>query len=70
MRKYRTGELPDVQQVSIAAVLGPLGKSNITWVLVFMGIVIHQPNCSQGVLCQENQTWVQKGKKWKEKRRL
>ncbi|KAL3135934.1 hypothetical protein ABBQ32_006979 [Trebouxia sp. C0010 RCD-2024] len=28
MRKYRTGELPDVQQLSIAAFLGPLGKPN------------------------------------------
>ena len=25
MRKYRTGELPDVQQLSVAAFLGPLG---------------------------------------------
>ena len=28
MRKYRTGELPDVQQLSIAAFLAPLGKSH------------------------------------------
>ena len=28
MRKYRTGELPDVQQLSIAAFLAPLGKLN------------------------------------------
>ncbi len=25
-RKYRTGELPDIQRVTIAAFLGPLGK--------------------------------------------
>ncbi len=25
MRKYRTGELPDVQQLSVAAFLAPLG---------------------------------------------
>ena len=25
MRRYRTGELPDVQQLSIAAFLAPLG---------------------------------------------
>ena len=25
VRKYRTGELPDVQRVSVAAFLGPLG---------------------------------------------
>ena len=29
MRKYRTGELPDVQQLSIAAFLGPLGMPSI-----------------------------------------
>ena len=26
MRKYRTGELPDVQQVTLAAFLAPLGN--------------------------------------------
>lgn len=34
MRKYRTGELPDVQQLSIAAFLGPLGKPNCKFYLV------------------------------------
>ena len=29
MRKYRTGELPDVQQLSIAAFLAPLGDPSM-----------------------------------------
>ena len=33
MRKYRTGELPDVQQLSIAAFLAPLGKSHSKFAL-------------------------------------
>ena len=33
MRKYRTGELPDVQQLSIAAFLAPLGKSHSAFAL-------------------------------------
>ena len=28
MRKYRTGELPDIQRVSVAALLSPLGASH------------------------------------------
>ena len=30
VRKYRTGELPDVQRVSVAAFLGPLGAPCLT----------------------------------------
>lgn len=29
MRKYRTGELPDVQRVTVAAFLAPLGDASL-----------------------------------------
>ena len=48
MRKYRTGELPDVQQLSIAAFLAPLGKSGAsqrTVVININDIVTQQNYC-------------------------
>lgn len=54
MRKYRTGELPDVQQLSIAAFLAPLGKFNseayvqewwggVGWILVGLHLQCQDP---------------------------
>jgi len=34
-RKYRTGELPDIQRVTIAAFLGPLGTA-LSYCLLFL----------------------------------
>ena len=48
MRKYRTGELPDVQQLSIAAFLAPLGESGAsqrTVVININDIVTQQNYC-------------------------
>ena len=46
MRRYRTGELPDVQQLSVAAFLAPLGKLLILFISPQLSSDISSSSCS------------------------